>query len=118
MDIFTSCTGIIQCLHGELAGKQVCTGQPYLELILQNPSQLKYPVHSKLRNLVPFKTESQRKAFLYNSCHGREAEREKKVKVPCLRVLTLAAISIIEFQTIGVGVGGMGMRKGETSESV
>lgn len=47
---------------------------------------------------------------MYNSCHAREAEGRKKVKVPCLRVLTLAAISIIEFQTNG---GVVGMKKGE-----
>lgn len=47
---------------------------------------------------------------MYNSCHAREADGRKKVKVPCLRALTLATISIIEFQTNG---GVIGMRKGE-----
>lgn len=70
---------------------------------------------SKLHNLLPFIKESQPKAFMYNSCRAREAEREKKIKVRRLCVLTLAAISIIEFQTIG---GNIGTRQRKTSESV
>lgn len=41
---------------------------------------------------------------MYNSCRAREAEWDKKIKVQRPSVLTLVAISVIEFETIGGGI--------------